>query len=634
MSQSPAEYYRAQEARASAEALRLENRALRVSRLRVVTFLGAAACILLLETTPRESWTVLLVSGGAGLVAFVGLVCLHRSLSKRSARERLREGISREARARLARRWAEVADPVAIEVRAGHPYAGDLDVVGRASLTHLLGRVTTIPGKAMLAHALLNPLAHRPSSARVLLANSRNDRERPATDPDPDSIEEVRRRQGVVRALVPERSFRERLELLGREGRQSGGTLERGEAFLAWLEEPRWLESHPAVLRTGRFLGVFTPASLIAWLLGWTPGLFPVLGAVGALVLHRATAKHTAPTLRGAEAAQSVLGASAKLLEAAEEMPGESGLVAELRRKLRTPGPGAGRSIRHLVRLTDLANVRKSMLHFPLVALFSWDVQVADRLERWHARYGAACSEWMRCLGEIEVCSALAGLSFDHPDWCFPQIASDEGRNVGAAALGHPLLDPEICVRNDVELPSPHSLLLVTGSNMAGKSTLLRSIGVNQVLALIGGPVCARQFRTRPLLPWTVMRVDDSLEEGVSHFLAELKRLKRVVDGARAGPILFLLDEILTGTNSEERLTAARIVLRHLLRTRAVGAVTTHDLALASTGILKASTKDVHFREELRLVDGKRRLAFDYVLRDGPATSRNALLLLEMVGLA
>ncbi len=277
--------------------------------------------------------------------------------------------------------------------------------------------------------------------------------------------------------------------------------------------------------------------------------------------------------------------------------------------------------------------MHRSVLHVPLVALCSWDLHVADRLEKWHARYGAACREWIRCLGEIEVLSALASLSFDHPDWSFPELSSDDGCNVRATALGHPLLDPETCVRNDVELPSAHSLLLVTGSNMAGKSTLLRSIGANQILALIGGPVCARQFRTRPLLPWTVMRVSDSLQEGVSHFLAELKRLKRVVDGARAGPILFLLDEILTGTNSEDRLTAARIILQHLLRTTAVGAVSTHDLTLASTEPLKASTRDVHFREEVRLVEGRRRLEFDYVLRDGPATSRNALLLLEMVGL-
>lgn len=634
MSRSPAEHYRAEEARASAEALRLEQRALRVSQLRVVAFLGAAACFLLLETTPRESWTVLLVPGGAGVVVFVGLVCLHRSLRKRSARERLREEISREARARLARRWGEIADPTAMGAPAEHPYAGDLDLEGRASLTHLLRRVTTLPGKTLLAHALLNPLAVRPSGARELLANFRHNRARPAMHPHPDWIEEVRRRQDVVRTLAEEGPFRERLELLGREGQQPGGALEGAGVFLAWLEEPRWLEGHPAVLRTGRFLGVFTPASLIAWLLGWTPGLFPVLGAVGALVLHRATAKYTSPTLRGAEAAQRVLGQSARLLRAAEGIPGSGSLVAELRRTLRTPGPGAGRSIRRLVRLTDLANVRESLLHYPLVALCSWDVHVAERLEGWHARYGAACSEWMRCLGEIEVCSALAGLSFDHPDWCFPEITPDEGCNVSAAALGHPLLDPETCVRNDVELPSPDSLLLVTGSNMAGKSTLLRSIGVNQILALSGGPVCARRFRTRPLLPWTVMRVDDSLEQGVSHFLAELKRLKRVVDCGRAGPILFLLDEILSGTNSEERLTAARIILQHLLRTRAVGAVTTHDLTLASTELLRASTKDVHFREEIGLVDGERRLGFDYVLRDGPATSRNALILLEIVGLA
>lgn len=634
MSRGPAGHYRAREVQASAEAFRLEKHALRVSRLRVAAFLGAAACLLLLETTPRESWTVLLVSGGAGLAVFAGLVCLHRSLRRKSGRERLREEISREARARLARRWGETAEPMTMGAPAGHPYADDLDVVGRASLTHLLGRVTTFPGKTLLAHALLDPLAIRPSGARELLASFRYDGARAAMHPGPDWTGEVRRRQDAVRALAGEGPFRERLELLAREGQPSGGTLEGGRAFLAWLEEPRWLESRPGVLRAGRFLGVFTPASLIAWLFGWTPGLFPVLGAVAALVLQRATARHTLPTLRGAEAAQGVLGESARLLEAAEEIPGRGGLVDELRRALRTPAPGAGRSIRHLVRLADMANARRSLLHFPLVALFSWDVHVADGLERWRARYGAACGEWMRCLGEIEVCSALAGLSFDHPDWCFPEINPDEGCNVSAAALGHPLLDPETCVRNDVELPSPRSLLLVTGSNMAGKSTLLRSIGVNQILALIGGPVCARQFRTRPLLPWTVMRIDDSLEEGVSHFLAELKRLRRVVDGARAGPILFLLDEILAGTNSEERLTAARIILRHLLRTRAVGAVTTHDLTLASTELLRASTRDVHFREDIRLVEGKRRLGFDYVLRDGPATSRNALVLLEMVGLA
>ena len=634
MSRSPAEHYRTQEVQAVASALLLEGRSLWVSRLRLVTFLAAATCFLLLETTSREFWIVLLVAGGAGLVIFLSLVWLHRDLDRRSARERLKERISREARARLARRWEELPDPVTIGVLSQHPYASDLDVVGRASLTHLIGRVTTAPGKTLLAHALLNPLAMGPSSARELLGTFPDAWERPATTPGSDWIEDLRRRQDVVRILAREAPFRERLETLGREGQQSRGTKGKEAAFLAWLEEPRWLDNHPGVLLLGRFLGVFTPAALTAWLLGWTPGLLPILGAIGALVLHRVTTKRVSSTLRAVDAARGVLGESAVVLGAAEEIPGSSRLIDELRRTLRTPDPGARRSIHHLVRLADLASVRESAFHVLFVALFSWDIHVVDRLERWHATSGAAFCDWMRCLGEIEVLSALAGLSFDHPDWSFPQINSDEGCNVRATALGHPLLDPEACVRNDVELPSPHSLLLVTGSNMAGKSTLLRSIGVNQILALMGGPVCAGQFRTRPLLPWTVMRVSDSLQEGVSHFFAELKRLKRVVDGARAGPILFLLDEILTGTNSEERLTAARIILQHLLRTDAVGAVSTHDLTLASTEPLKACTSDVHFREEVRLVEGRRRLEFDYVVRDGPATSRNALLLLRMVGLA
>jgi DNA mismatch repair ATPase MutS len=168
---------------------------------------------------------------------------------------------------------------------------------------------------------------------------------------------------------------------------------------------------------------------------------------------------------------------------------------------------------------------------------------------------------------------------------------------------------------------------------MAGKTTLLRAIGVNQILALMGGPVAADRMRTRPLLPWCAMRVRDSLASGVSYFLAELQRLKRVVDAARAGPALYLLDEVLQGTNSAERRIAARIVLGNLVRTVAVGAITTHDLRLAATPELERQAVDVHFREEVIERDGVRTLEFDYLLRPGPATSRNALLLLKMVGL-
>ena len=339
---------------------------------------------------------MLLASGGAGLVLFLSLVLLHRDLRQKSARERLKETISREARTRLERRWEELPDPVTIRAPSEHPYAGDLDVCGRASLAHLLGRVTTAPGKTLLAHALLNPLAVRPSGARELLGDFHHDWERPETNPGPDWIEDLRRRQDVVRTLAREGPFRERLELLVREGQQSRGTPGKEAAFLAWLEEPRWLENHPGLLIIGRFLGVFTPISLTAWLLGWAPGLLPVLGAISALVLYRFTSRSTSAILRAAEAARGVLGGSAAMIGAAEDICGDSSLLDELRRTLRTPSPGARRSIHRLVRLADLASVRESVLHVPLVALCSWDIHVVDRLERWHTRYSAACRKYGR----------------------------------------------------------------------------------------------------------------------------------------------------------------------------------------------------------------------------------------------
>jgi DNA mismatch repair ATPase MutS len=298
------------------------------------------------------------------------------------------------------------------------------------------------------------------------------------------------------------------------------------------------------------------------------------------------------------------------------------------------PDPGAVRAIRGLIRITDTAGIRHSSLaHFALVTLFVWDVHLLDRLERWHAKHAKAALRWVQTVGELEVVAALGGLVYDYPDWTFPEFVDESQSGISGASLGHPLLESRKCVRNDVALPPPGRLLVVTGSNMAGKTTLLRGIGVNQVLALLGGPVAADRMRTRPLLPWCVMRVRDDLESGVSYFLAELQRLKRVVDAAEAGPILYLLDEILQGTNSAERQTAARIVLGRLACSPAIGGITTHDLELAATGELETRAEAVHFREEVIERDGLRNLEFDYLLRPGPATSRNALLLLEMVGL-
>ena len=386
----------------------------------------------------------------------------------------------------------------------------------------------------------------------------------------------------------------------------------------------------------------------------------------------------------------------------------------------RTPPPRprpAHQEIAALRRLLDMADVRRSPLfHLPLAVVLHWDVHVLVRLERWTERCGPGVPGWLDAVGEAEALAALSALAADHPDWTMPALrtASHPGadpasptpparepptagslgtsapwtvtadppsdiqpdqpaqpdhpptpRTFRARALGHPLLPPADCMRNDVDIGPPGSFLLVTGSNMSGKSTLLRAVGLNAVLAQAGGPVCASELHMPPMRVVTSMRIEDSLAGGVSHFMAELLRLRRVVDVARtssrarspaadrssardrsssgsgasspartsstkptAPTALYLLDEILQGTNSAERRIAARTVLRHLLDTDAIGAVTTHDLSLADADDLIARACAVHFAETV--ADG---LTFDYRLRQGLATSTNALKLLEMAGL-
>jgi DNA mismatch repair ATPase MutS len=238
----------------------------------------------------------------------------------------------------------------------------------------------------------------------------------------------------------------------------------------------------------------------------------------------------------------------------------------------------------------------------------------------------------MEAIGEIDALSALAAARRDNPDWCVPGI--DGPALYSADALGHPLIAADRRVSNDVEVGPPGTLLLVTGSNMSGKSTLLRAIGLNAVLAQAGACACAARLRLPPCDLQTSIRVQDSLELGLSYFMAALARLKGVVDAAerpREGRVLlYLLDEILQGTNSAERGIAVRAVARHLLDAGAIGAMTTHDLNLAGEQPLKSSARLVHFTET---VDQDGVMRFDYRLRHGIATSRNALRLMQMIGI-
>ena len=578
-------------------------------RLRLALFTASTLGAWWLFAAGRGTPAWLLLAASAAL--FVVLVDRQRAARLRMRRAEFMADFNREGIARIARSWSELPQAPDLALPGGHDYADDLDLYGHASLLHLAGVCGTPPGWRTLQQWLLR-----------------------GADQDTIAL-----RQDAVREMAGALDFRDRLAAEARLATVRPHASE--DSFLRWAEGDPWLPAH-SWLRAASFL--LPPANVAAISL-WAFGIAP-LHVVGWLLLISALL--LAPRWRAihavfeeADDGESGVRRYAPLLGHLRGAALESRYMAALGERI-ADGPG-GRSapdeIVTLRRLLDMAEARRSPLgHIPLALMFFWDVHVLAALERWKARSGHSVRGWLGAVGEAEALAALAALAADNPDWTMPVLGPDAD-TLRARHLGHPLLPPQECVHNDVEIGPAGSFLLVTGSNMSGKSTLLRATGLNAVLAQAGGPVCAEELRMPSLRVMTSIRIEDSLADGVSYFLAGLQRLKRVVDAA-ANPqprTLYLLDEILQGTNSAERRIAARTVLRKLLATGAIGAVTTHDLSLADADDLKARATAVHFTESVRemdsVADTARELTFDYRLRDGIATSTNALRLLAMAGL-
>jgi DNA mismatch repair ATPase MutS len=328
-----------------------------------------------------------------------------------------------------------------------------------------------------------------------------------------------------------------------------------------------------------------------------------------------------------------------RLLDIAAGVKTTSPLLADLHAALHAEGVVASAAVRRFARIADWSNLRYSaaLLYLLIQATTLWDFHVVAALESWQVTYGRRVRAWLQTLAELEALDALAGFAHDNPSFAFPDVKGHDSPIFAARALGHPMIAEGVRVANDVTIGPPGTFLLVTGSNMSGKSTLLRAIGVNAVLAHAGGPVCAATLELTPVRLHTSMRVHDSLAQGLSYFMAALTRLKTVVDASRGGvatPLLYLLDEILQGTNSAERQIAVRRIIAFLLKQHAIGAVTTHDLELANAEPIASQSIKVHFTENFRIENGRRTMYFGYRLQPGLATSSNALTLLEMVGLA
>lgn len=602
--QTPDAVYAGRRERFAREAAALEARWNRVANLRLAAFLVAVAC--LGWGVRVRSWPLIGV-GALLLVAFLVLVRHHVMLGR--ARRRALEfvAISVEAGARRRREWEAL--PLRSAYRAGgeHPYAADLDVFGRASLFHLLYPGGTALGERTLREWLLTAAA-------------------PGV---------VRERQRAVAELAPRIDLRD--DLIA-SGRLTEGPPPDPAPFLRWAEGEPWLLPRVAWLWAARIMPPLFWVCLGLWLTGTVTFPLYLICLLLIEIIWRVNGKRTMALLATIAAQQRSLQHFAASFAVLDGVTFDAPLLARLQADLSAGGMSAYRQMKRLAWLGQFVIPPESGSHGLLQRLCLWDVHTLAGLERWQRDAGEHARRWLEALGEIEALAGLAGLAHAQPEWVMPEIDAAAG-SVAATALGHPLLADEARVANDVAVGPSGSFLLVTGSNMSGKSTLLRAIGTNLVLAGAGGPVCATALRLPPVALWTSMRIEDSLAQGVSYYLAELQRLKAIVDAARAMPLgdgprlCYLIDEMLQGTNTAERQIAARRIIGHLVRSGAIGAVSTHDLNLADAAPLAESARTVHFTEQFTSAPEGTTMTFDYHLRPGIATSTNALKLMEMIGL-
>ena len=534
----------------------------------------------------------------APLVVFIALVVWHqRVLGRRTCAERgiryYEQGVHRVQDTWSGRgsQGEEFRDP-------NHIYADDLDVFGKGSLFELLSSARTAAGERTLANWLLTPA----------------------------TFAEARERQEAVRELATKIDLREDIALLG-EDIKSPVT---AELLKKWGAAP--VVPFPSFLRTvALVLSIIGLATVILKLAESWP-LWPLLAVLAVNVtMIFFIRKQTAQVDEAIETAAHQLSLFSLLIGRLEHEHFTSPGLTRLRSALVTDGIPASKRIKHLDRWLEVLDSSDHVILRLLGPLLLYKQQIVMAIEAWRMQNGAAIGNWIQSLAEFEALSSLGALHYERPTWNFPELDESNSAHFTATDIGHPLLPASAAVRNSLTLDSECRLLIVSGSNMSGKSTLLRAVGLNAVLAWAGAPVCAAGLALSRLQVGASIRVSDSLQDNRSRFFAEISRLRQIVDLTKgAVPVLFLLDELLSGTNSHDRRIGAAGIVRGLLAANTVGLLTTHDLALAKLDHDSGfNATNVHFED--RITDGK--IEFDYHLRPGVVTHSNALELMRSIGL-
>lgn len=574
----------------------LDRRGALLANLRTITFLAFLGFGFWGGWTARP---LLFLPAVAALVGYVILAIVHAGVIRREDFARVKLALNERGLKRLDAKWRDFPSTGTGRVPDGHLYGGDLDITGTGSLFQRLDETGTAAGEARLLEWLLAPA--------------------------PDA-EAIRGRQEAVKELGPIVDFRQDLVAEARiAGKKDKADPTR---FMAWAEAPSTLTSIRWAYPIAHVLPVLTIGAaflasndIISALPAWI-GLIIQIGIVFA------TRKPIARMWEALSMGERGFVRFEETFRAIDAQKFTAPRLAKLQRGLQD-GPPVSERLKKFARLMGFAELKHAGQMHPIInALTLWDLLVLFRIDAWRAVHGNGVRGWFEALAELEALSSFATWHFERPEDAFPEV--DDGPvHIEAVALGHPLLDTP--VRNDVTLEGPGHAWIITGSNMSGKTTLMRATGLNTVMALAGLPVCAKSLKVSRVQVLTSMRVKDSLEQGVSYFYAEVKRIKTVLDTAKAhrDRCLFFLDELFMGTNAKERLMASRQLMLMLLDLGAAGAVTTHDLSLTELAAERADKiRNVHFRDEVKNGD----MTFDYTLREGIVTTTNALEVLRRAG--
>lgn len=577
----------------------------RFTRWRLVLFLAGLVCTV---TFYKLGWYNSGNLALAGFVAlFIAVAAYHNRLESRIHRLRRWKSIKAVHLARVRLDWAAIP-PRPGEQPTSHVYANDLDLVGPHSLTHLLDTTVSDHGRERLHQWLL-------------------------TQP-PEPVAWAAR-QELVKELAPRALFRDRLVL---EAHLAGEQEINGRRLAGVLAHPVGFPRLDPVLAVQSLLALATITLGLGALLGWLPGYWMLsFGAYALIYLMTDQGEELLEHAVGLHHEMERLGTVLTHIERHAQRRGSRLSVAGASLVQAVARPS--RHVKQAARVLHAISVKAHpLVHLAINALCPWDLWFTRRLRQVQAEIRHHLPAWLDCLADIEAAAALATFAYLHPAYVWPAPITAPGNANGAGAalragrLGHPLLPSQTRVANDVRLAGAGSIHLITGSNMSGKSTFLRTIGINLCLAQAGGPVCAQRFE------WTwsrlacCIRIDDSLDAGLSFFYAEVKRLKTILEATRdqtAPPVLFLIDEIFKGTNNRERLIGSRAFIAELAKGNGLGLVTTHDLELTDLDKTIPHLTNAHFQETV----AAGALQFDYTLRPGPCPTTNALRIMELEGL-